>query len=375
MTHQVDALIIGAGPTGLSLGLGLIKQGKSVLIAEKHLHGLDFSRAILINADTLRALEPFGVSQHLRAAGIAVDGFTMHVNGRPISQARFAVDEHDMTHPICLPQLRTEEILTECFVQAGGQLLKGYEFKSQEANFADNPIRTMLSRYQGVGEPLEVRSAWLFGCDGFHSAVRSALEISYPGTSLTVKPYAVDLTLTHWPFDTNVNVFLERQGGCLAVQIGPNRVRLVTTTQAQRDAFMKSLPVREVTWDSTFDVHFHVAQGYGRDKVWLAGDAVHVHSPVGGRGMNMGIIDAITLADCLQVDDLERYAKSRQSQAHQWVRFNERISTLVLDSSAKCQWGRAAMTQILPLIGKIMGPRLASKAFNRLSASSLELKR
>ncbi len=373
MTRQVDALIIGAGPTGLTLGLCLLKQGMSVLIAEKHLHGLDFSRAILINSDTLRALAPYGVSEPLRTAGIAVNGFTMHVGGQVISQARYVVDDQDISHPVCLPQLQTEEILANRFLQAGGEILRGYVFDANHADLTATPVEVTLSSSEQGVEPISVQSKWVFGCDGFHSSVRSALDIDFPGSSLSVKPYAVDLVLSDWPFETNVNVFLDREGGCLAVQIGPNTVRLVTTTKKQRDDFMESLPVQRVTWDSTFDVHFHVATSYGRKEVWLAGDAVHVHSPVGGRGMNMGIIDAVTLAESVNSGDLDSYVQQRQQVAHEWVRLNERVSTVVLDSTARSRRARMALTMLLPLVGKVMGSRLANTAFSRLSASNLKL--
>lgn len=372
MSTQVDALIVGAGPTGLTLGLCLLKQGKSVLIAEKHLAGLDFSRAILINSDTLLALAPYGVSQHLQAAGVAVDGFTMHVNNRPISQVHFKVDELDLSHPVCLPQLKTEAILTECFLNAGGQIIRGYEFSAQQAHETDGAWHSTLPAYHGDADDVAVQSQWLLGCDGFHSAVRTKLGIEFPGSSLAARPYAVDLELSHWPFETNVNVYMDQDGGCLAVQIGHNHLRLVTATAAQRDAFMQSLPIKQVTWDSTFDVHFHVAQRYGQDRAWLAGDAAHVHSPVGGRGMNMGILDAVTLAGAVESGDLNGYAYQRHQAAKQWVDFNQRISTIALEASASSRRTRKLLTSVLPLVGKMLGPRLASTAFSRLSSSRLE---
>lgn len=377
MTKLVDALIVGAGPTGLTLGLCLLNQGKSVVIVDKHLNGLDFSRAILINSDTLTALAPLGVSEQLRAAGIAVDGFTMHVNGRAISQALYAVNENDLSHPVCLPQLKTEAILTEHFLGSGGELIRGYEYSPAKSRMSgESPkdsILTVLHPYQHDADAIEVHSKWLFGCDGFHSAVRSSLGIAFPGSSLIAKPYAVDLDLAHWPFETNTNVFLDASGGCLAVQIGPNQLRLVTTTIEQRDAFLKSLPVIKVTWDSTFDVHFHVADEYGKGNVWLAGDAVHVHSPVGGRGMNMGILDAVDLAAAVQSGNLDQYATERHAAAKQWVEFNRRISTVALDSSASSQRLRRLLTTVLPFLGRLMGPRLANTAFSRLSSSKLKL--
>ncbi len=231
----------------------------------------------------------------------------------------------------------------------------------------------MLSPYQGEGDDIAVHVQWLFGCDGFHSAVRQKLGVAFPGSSLHVEPHAVDVELTHWPYATNVNVFMDRDGGCLAVQIGPNQLRLVTTTLAQKEAFLRDLPVTRVTWDSTFDVHFHVAAHYGHDHVWLAGDAVHVHSPVGGRGMNMGILDAVALAQSVQSGHLADYATQRHQAATQWVQVNRRISVIALDDAASSRRARRLLTLALPVLGKVMGARLAHTAFSRLSASCLTL--
>lgn len=371
---KVDALIVGAGPTGLTLGISLLKQGKSVLIAEKHPSGLDFSRAILINSDTLDALAPFGLNSALQEAGQLVDGFTMHVNGRAISQALFSVDNLQGDHPVCLPQLTTEKILQDYFLASGGEMLRGYEFSAQQCQFDAQPIRTTLRSSAGDVSPMEIESQWLFGCDGFHSSVRAMLDIGYPGSTLAARPYALDVTLADWPFETNVNVFLDRQGGCLVVQIGPDQVRIVTTTEAQRDAFLSAWPVKEVTWDTTFEMHFHVADQYGQGHVWLAGDAAHVHSPIGGRGMNMGILDAVTLAKAVATDNLRAYEQERKAEADDWVKFNERVSRAVMDASTQGKIKRAAATRLLPLVADLIGPRLARTAFNHLSSSHLKLK-
>ena len=126
--YCVEALIIGAGPTGLTLGICLLRQGKSVLIVEKHETSLNFSRAILVNSDTLEALEPYGVSDKLRLAGIPVNGFSIYANNRLVSQAQFDLNDIDHFHPLCLPQLKTEECLLETFIQTGGQIIRGYKF-------------------------------------------------------------------------------------------------------------------------------------------------------------------------------------------------------------------------------------------------------
>ncbi len=155
-----------------------------------------------------------------------------------------------------LSTLQTEPVLADCFVKGGGEILRGFVFTKQNSGLSERSKTTTLQPYQHDADPIEVHSDWLFGCYGFHSTVRSSLGITYAGDSMTVRPYAVDVNLSHWPLETNVNVCLELKGGCLAVQIGENQVRLVTTTDTQREAFLHSLPVGKMTRDSRFDVRF-----------------------------------------------------------------------------------------------------------------------
>jgi 2-polyprenyl-6-methoxyphenol hydroxylase-like FAD-dependent oxidoreductase len=112
---DTDALIIGAGPTGLTLGIALLLQGRSVLVIDKHLSGLSYSRAILINGETLQALQPLGVCVRLRASGQAVDGLQIHLNGDLRCTLRGATPS--ALSPILLPQLHTEQILLERYLQ------------------------------------------------------------------------------------------------------------------------------------------------------------------------------------------------------------------------------------------------------------------
>ncbi len=366
---NVDALIVGGGPTGLTLGLALLKQGKSVLIVEKHLKSLTFSRAILVNPESLAQLEPFGVSQRLREIGFPVNGLSLYNNGRCISRMTLCTKPLSDTHPLCLPQIQTEACLEEAYLAAGGKLRRGFRFDIFEESrpFSGPFTFTIHSNDPEKQDALEITSTWLFGCDGFHSTVRQSLRIPYPGYSLPNKPRSLDVRLNHWPFETNVNLFIEPEGVIFMVQMGQDLVRLVATSDCALDRIKKQLPIKETLWDTTFEVHFHVAERYGNDHIWLAGDAVHVHSPIGGRGMNMGIADAIQLAKAVEDSNPCSYQTLRKKEGAKWVRLNRGLSQLTLNHHGVWPLARKILLTLLPLLAHVFGNQIARKAFSRLT--------
>lgn len=368
---NVDALIIGAGPTGLTLGICLLKQGKSVLIAEKHTSGLNFSRAILINSETLRLLEPYGVNSLLRKHGIPVSGVSIFVNESLVSKSIFNLSDLEHFHPLCLPQLETENCLSEVFTSMGGKLIKGVEFKAcVKKSGIGNQIASLIP-YKSEQESVGVTCEWLFGCDGYHSAVRDELGIDFPGHQLPQEGYAIDAMLKYWPFDTNLNVWFSNEGAGLAIEIGKNAVRIVGTTKTICENIFTKLPVSNTTWDASFQLHFQVADIYGRDKTWLAGDAVHVHSPIGGRGMNMGIADAVSLANSIKNGDPQKYEITRRPIAKKWVKDNYRITKIVMSPSWHNKLFRTLICGCLLLLGKVMGSKLSARIFKNLSTSEV----
>lgn len=369
---NVDALIVGSGPTGLTLGLALLKQAKSVLIVEKHLKSLPFSRAILINPDSLTIIEPFGVSQRLREIAFPVNGISLYNRGQCISRMTLNTVPLSNTHPLCLPQIETESCLESAYLTAGGFLKRGYLFEPFDGTH-QSPEPFSFTIQPNTPEnrcALKVTTSWLFGCDGFHSTVRQSLHIPYPGDSLPNKPRSLDVRLSHWPFATNVNLFIEPDGVVFAVQMGQELVRLVATSDASLERIKSQWPIEEILWDTTFEVHFHVAQHYGHGHIWLAGDAVHVHSPIGGRGMNMGIADAIALASAVEHDDLLTYQSQREHEADQWVAINRTLSRLTLSSRGVWPLARQLLLTMLPLFASLFGNQIAKKAFSRLTGIS-----
>jgi len=288
-------LIIGAGPTGLTLGLHLLKHGKSVLIVDKHQHQLVYSRANLINSDALAALNTYGVSARLTKFAFFVDGLSLYQNNSLISCAQFDTNTGDEFHPLSLPQNTTENCLIAAFLENGGQLMRNVMFDKSNNDLKDyengSPIRVSLCT--SSHSQLVVECGWLFGCDGVHSMVRESLHIDFRGVSPTKRMYQIEAVIESWPLPTQISMWLGENSVQFVLQISdsPLTVQVFGSTREVCHSILRRFDVKHIVWDGSFTNTFRVAESFGRGHVWLAGDAAHVHSPIGGRGMNYELWD------------------------------------------------------------------------------------
>lgn len=271
------------GPTGLTLGLCLLKQGKSVVIIEKHELSLDFSKAVLIHSDTLRILEPYGVSPLLRNCGARVNGVSFFIRQNLVSQVKFDSESLDSYHPIFLPQQETESCIMKIFHELGGKIIKGYKVdtggiieKSDQVVITASPNNLEANR----GEDITITSNWLFGCDGYHSVVRNYLNLSFTGDSLVEEPFSADIEIENWPYETNMCTYLFVDGICNAFLLKSNKARISAPNQALLDVLISYFPVKAILWKSAFNVQFKTVDTYGAKNIWLAGDSAHVQGSV-----------------------------------------------------------------------------------------------
>eukprot|EP01032_Pedospumella_encystans_P013173 gene13173-15183_t len=374
-SEQVDCLIVGAGPTGLALGVGLMRSGKSVLIVEKHEEALDFSRAILLNSEVLTALDSYhlGIVERLQESGILIDGISFHVNGNIACSAQFDTDNTNRNHPIAVPQKVTESCLQDVFREMGGRLIRGVTFsRVQGANSESSGGGSMEVLLHTDEKNVAVKCDWLFGCDGLHSAVREDLQIPFPGVSLPEKLFILDAIVKSWSLPTHVNGFLARGEALFVILISakPLTVRIIGTTRAACSEILEKFEV-QVIWDGSFTNSFRLADSYGRGHIWLAGDAAHVHSPVGGRGMNMGILDAVQLARAVANDSVHRYEETRRPAARTWVWCNYYLTQLIMSNSLMCKWLRVMVSYGLVVLGYLLGARLAKMMFEGMTTAQV----
>jgi 2-polyprenyl-6-methoxyphenol hydroxylase-like FAD-dependent oxidoreductase len=307
MGNQV--LIVGAGPTGLVLALWLAKSGVPLRIIEKNDGPGQASRAMAVQARTLEFYRQLGIADRVIASGILIDGGHLREGSRVIASFPFNdIGSNISPYPFILsfPQDDHERLLVKCLEEAGIQV----EWSTQLVQFKDEgqSVRATLRREQ-ADETCEF--AYLCGCDGAHSAVRQGLGLGFPGGTYEQVFYVADVQAAGLAFTQEVNacispdsfvlIFPVRSSGMFRlIGIVPPEIAAKEdlTFDALRPYVKKQIDVdvQKVNWFSKYHVHHRVADHFRQGRVFIAGDAGHIHSPAGGQGMNTGIGDAVNLA-------------------------------------------------------------------------------
>ena len=361
MDFDGDVLIAGGGPTGMTAALALAEAGQRVVIVDKHPHGLDFSRAILVNSSTLASLARFGVADRIAARGRPLRSLRLCGPSGPLVSGRLDEAEAHGPQPILLPQLETEACLREALAARGVTVerpcaLVGF---TQDGEGVSATLAT-------PGGRRTLRAKWLIGADGHHSRVREGLGLNYRTLGRDATMYSADVVMDA-PFAEDVCVWLLGVGAGVAMRIGERKLRLAGTSRAVFDTLGFSTRIEATTWEVDFVASFALAERYGEGRVWLAGDAAHVHSPVGGRGMNMGIADGLRLARAILEGDGAAYARERRPVAEAWVATNHRMTQTISWPGMAGRLLRLGLGEALHLAALATGERAGRFLFDRMT--------
>jgi 2-polyprenyl-6-methoxyphenol hydroxylase-like FAD-dependent oxidoreductase len=365
-----DIVIVGAGPTGLTLALGLAKKGFSVAILEKHGSRLPYSRAMFLNSETLKLLDDFGLREQFRAAGRLVNGVSVRCDGGDDStNLTWKIGDlySNPYHPILISQVKIEEIV-EASLNFHGVFVQ-YNTAYLSHNIVEGGILvSLVSSENDYGSPFQIKCRFLLGADGFSSPVRRALNIPFLGSTMTEEMVAADITVQSCRLDTDINVWTRPSGFILAIRMSHDRVRLAASHSSLTDEMLALFDVHSIDWISNFNVHHFHATEHGSNGVYIAGDAVHVHSPIGGRGMNMGVADACALAQAVEENDFAKYNSRRLPITSAWVSSNKVLSYFATRQLLFFKVVRMAVVYTVKIVGAIgLGRQLARFAFEALS--------
>jgi 2-polyprenyl-6-methoxyphenol hydroxylase-like FAD-dependent oxidoreductase len=336
-----DILIVGAGPTGLTLAVALASRGLRATVIDRQAEGANTSRAAVIHARTLEVLEPLGVTPTLVGQGLQAQRFTIRDGDRVLVPIAFDKLPTPYPYTLLVSQAVTESVLLERFVALGGQVLRPCT------------LIDLMQDDSGVTATLDdgscLRARYVVGADGMHSTVRERARIAFTGGSYGESFVLADVRLSGGVPSDEVALYFSPAGMAVAAPLPGGMHRVVATVDEAPEQpsaeFVEALlrergpqhypaKVHEVVWGSRFRVHHRVADVYRAGRVLLAGDAAHVHSPAGGQGMNAGILDAISLAGALEqalagkVSALDAYGAQRRPVAQQVVAFADRLTRL-----------------------------------------------
>ncbi|NVJ65911.1 MAG: FAD-dependent monooxygenase [Gammaproteobacteria bacterium] len=322
----MKALIVGAGPTGLTAALELCRRGIIPTIIDKRETTSNFSRAVGITPKSLELLSASGVDKKLIAEGIAVKHAHIFRNQQRLIEVPLASENSYFPTLVALPQDRTESLLIEAIEQLGGKVEYGVEFISLEQD--RDKVTVQLS--SGRKETYD----FVIGADGVGSKVRQALDIDYQGFDLDETWSIADVNAADWPYHKDFCLFQLDDGAmCVAVPIGDSRYRVISNTPDSLQALPIPMQVNHINRQGTFKISVRQAKSYSKGRVHLAGDAAHCHSPVGGRGMNMGIGDACELAKRLAIGNIEQYSKVRHQEGQRIIPMTERGRKMISSKS------------------------------------------
>lgn len=303
-------IIVGAGPVGLLLGCWLRKLGIKVCVLEKRKTRSTQSKAISMNAYSLAILHALGIYDTFDAIGKRVQDLQLYWQQKRLMHVNYRGLPSKYNYILCLVQPKTEALLESCFLASGGIIQRGVEVIDLKE---DSDLVHVHARHHETDREEHLTARYVVGCDGGKSRVREQLGFSFPGHDHGTGFIMIDAAIS-WPGDIKqVHYFVSEDAFLILIPLSDHRHRLIIRTPnnekeeiagnklaAYQNLVTKYGPsdliLHDIVWESNTIYYNRLSEHYGQERIFLAGDACHLFSSIGGLGMNTGFQDAFALA-------------------------------------------------------------------------------
>lgn len=379
-------LVVGAGPTGLLLALCLARFGAPVRIIDKDDGPGETSRAMAVQARTLEFYRMLGFADEVVARGLKIHNVAIREAGKLEGTLPFEDFGSGLSYyPFVLsfPQDEHEKVLLEQLERAGPRVERRTELTSFEQD-ADGVRATLTTK--GGAETFE--ASFIAGCDGARSRVREVTQVGLPGGTYSHRFYVADAAVAGEAAADSMNICVTGSDFCIVIPLrrrGEARLIGVVPDGIEGDDVTfddvassvtrnTGLEIEHVNWFSSYRVHHRVADRFRDRRAFLLGDAAHLHSPVGGQGMNTGLGDAMNLAWKLAAvlggratpAILDSYEAERIGFARHLVSTTDRAFQLVTDRGLIGKgWRTVVMAHVIPAAFKL--PPIPRNVFKMIS--------
>jgi 2-polyprenyl-6-methoxyphenol hydroxylase-like FAD-dependent oxidoreductase len=388
MTEHAPVLIVGAGPVGLTLACFLTHHGVPVKVVDSKPGTVTESRALGVHARTLELLAPLGLDERFMARGRSTRWMDFHRHDRTLFSLSFDTLAQETRYPfyLILPQSETEALLCDWLARHGVSVQWSTELRELSVDATGPTVE--LETADGA---VRKRHDYVVGCDGAGSRVRAALDIGFDGITYDAQFMLSEVRITEDALRTDAtHVYLADNTVVAAIPMPSGAYRIVGPNSAGAQAqgagaiqfsefrqFLSSnglfpaLTMHSPSRVMAYRMHKRVANRFHEGRVFLAGDAAHIHSPAGGQGMNTGMQDAINLAWKLAAvvkheappAVFETYERERREIATRVAGNTDKAMSIV---TSKSPWTRLALRWLAPALLRWYVPRRLMRGLSQL---------
>jgi 2-polyprenyl-6-methoxyphenol hydroxylase-like FAD-dependent oxidoreductase len=306
---NLDVVVVGAGPVGLVAGCELARRGVSVRVIDKLAQPTDQSRAIAVHARSLDMFDRMGIVDELLSTGIKATAMQLYAGHNKLFHIPFGGVDSAFPFTLTTAQTETERVLGEHLQSLGVTVERGVELVALSQD--GNGVHLTLRHHDGTTE--EAAASWVIGADGARSAVRKLVGTKLAGSFVGERFLLGDVDAEHSLDLDSMHTFFAPDGPVVVLPMRDGRMRFLAEVhdppgtplnlhpsqqelQAILDRRIGGIRLVHSHWLTCFEIHHARVPAYRWGRVFLSGDAAHIHSPAGGQGMNTGMQDVFNLA-------------------------------------------------------------------------------